>query len=92
MLAILPYERARHLKMDANTVTTAYVKPDLSGLTDAELDLLERIALKLGAATPGTAGPALEAPVDTRRAGTPPRAKTDRHRDARLRKTPKGAV
>jgi hypothetical protein len=86
LLDVLPYERPRQIKSDG--AHTAFVKPDLSGLTDEELDAIERIALKLGAASStGAPGPA-SPPVVSRGKGAPPRATTDRHRDARLRKTP----
>jgi hypothetical protein len=50
LLDILPYERPRQIKSDG--AHTAFVKPDLSGLTDEELDAIERIALKLGPPPP----------------------------------------
>jgi hypothetical protein len=82
-LKILPYERSRltQSKVDATTTSTTFVRPDLSGLSDDELDLLEKITLKLGgASSPGAGGDAPRPIVDTRRGLSQPRAKTDRAR------------
>jgi hypothetical protein len=82
-LKILPYERSRltQSKVDATTTSTTFVRPDLSGLSDDELDLLEKITLKLGgASSPGAGGDAPRPIVDTRRRLSQPRAKTDRAR------------
>lgn len=76
-LKILPYERSRltQSKVDATTTSTTFVRPDLSGLSDDELDLLEKITLKLGgAASPGAGGDAPRPVVDIRRGLSPPRA------------------
>jgi hypothetical protein len=76
-LKILPYERSRltQSKVDATTSTT-FVRPDLSELSDDELDLLEKITLKLGgAASPGAGGNAPRPIVDTRRGLSTPRAR-----------------
>jgi hypothetical protein len=86
MLQILPYERSRQIKVDATNVTTILEKPDLSWMTDAQLDLLEQIALRIGPSRGG--GAQHSAGMDTRGASQTPGGARGPAGQKRLRKTP----
>jgi hypothetical protein len=52
---LLPFERPRlsSIEMSGDQLNPTRVKPDLTKLTDEELDQLEKIVLKVGAGASG---------------------------------------